>query len=95
MSPPVYSDDQIGSVLLEQSVPPSWRIIPAHHMVTPLCTVAADSRFCSSADGYTVLYCAPDFATAFIETVVRDRLARRRRWELPAALQSHHISLIG
>ena len=81
MSGPVYSDAQIRSVLLEHSVPPSWRIIPAHHVATPLGTAASDSRFCTNSDGYTVLYCAPDFATAFIETVGRERVTRRRSRE--------------
>ena len=31
---------------------------------------------------YTVLYASPDFATAFIETVVRDRFIRRREREV-------------
>ena len=42
----------------------------------------SDSRFCTSSDEYTVLYCAPDFTTAFLETVVRDRFTRRRRREI-------------
>ncbi len=42
----------------------------------------ADSRFCGKADDYTVLYASPDFATAFAETVVRDRFMHRRRREI-------------
>ena len=34
------------------------------------------------AGGYTVLYAAPDFSTAFIETIVRDRFAHRRMREV-------------
>ena len=41
-------------------------------------TRPTDSRFCSRSAGYSVLYASPDFATAFIETVVRDRFMRRR-----------------
>lgn len=41
-------------------------------------TVPADSRFCSRTDAYAVLYASADFATAFIETVVRDRFTHRR-----------------
>ena len=46
-------------------------------------TGAADSRFCLRNAGYTVLHAAPDFATAFIETVVRAAtgIARSRRAE--------------
>ena len=52
--------------------------MPGRHLATPLGTVPADSRFCSHEVGYSVLYASPDFATAFIETVVRDRFIRRR-----------------
>jgi len=52
------------------------------HRSVPLGTSPADSRFCTRNGGYTVLYAAPDFATAFIETVVRDRFARQRSCEL-------------
>ena len=59
-------------------MPASWRIMPARHLVSPLDSGHADSRFCSRDAGYTVLYASPDFATAFVETVVRDRFTRRR-----------------
>ena len=59
-------------------MPASWRIMPARHLVSPLDSGRADSRFCSRDAGYTVLYASPDFATAFVETVVRDRFTRRR-----------------
>ena len=52
--------------------------MPARHLASPLGSRPADSRFCSRDAGYTVLYAAPDFATAFVETVVRDRFTRRR-----------------
>lgn len=45
-------------------------------------TAPADSRFCTKTGSYTMLYVSPDFATAFIETVVRDRFVRRRRHEI-------------
>ena len=52
--------------------------MPARHLASPLGSRPADSRFCSRDAGYTVLYASPDFATAFVETVVRDRFTRRR-----------------
>ncbi len=52
--------------------------MPARHAGKPLGTVPADSRFCSRTDAYAVLYASSDFATAFIETVVRDRFTHRR-----------------
>ena len=72
-----YPRDRIESVLLKTGLPDSYRIMPRRHRSSPLGTGPADSRFCSRNAGYTVLYAAPDFATAFIETVVRDRFVRR------------------
>lgn len=56
--------------------------MPGRFVGTPLGTAPGDSRFCATANGYTVLYASPDFATAFIETVVRDRFTRKRRREV-------------
>ncbi len=56
--------------------------MPGHYRASPLGTSPADSRFCSRNAGYTVLYAASDFATAFIETVVRDRFTRSRSREI-------------
>ena len=74
----IYSRSRIESALLRSVVSDCYRIMPGRHLATPLGTVPADSRFCSRNVGYTVLYASPDFATAFIETVVRDRFMRRR-----------------
>ena len=52
--------------------------MPARHRASPLGSRPADSRFCSRDAGYTVVYASPDFATAFVETVVRDRFTRQR-----------------
>ena len=78
MTGALYPRNQIASVLLKSRLPDCYRIVPARHMANPLGAVPADSRFCARNAGYTVLYASPDFATAFIETVVRDRFARRR-----------------
>ena len=56
--------------------------MPAGFLETPLGTGSADSRFCTLNAGYTVLYASPDFATAFVETVVRDRFTRSRSREV-------------
>ena len=72
-----YPRNRIEPVLLKTGLPPSYRIMPGRHRPSPLGASPADSRFCSRNAGYTVLYAAPDFATAFIETVVRDRFVRR------------------
>ena len=73
-----YPRDRIEPVLLEARFPEIYRIIPGRYRATPLGTRPADSRFCSRSASYSVLYASPDFATAFIETVVRDRFMRRR-----------------
>ena len=78
MSAARYPRDRIEPVLLEARLPESYRIMPGRYRATPLGTHPADSRFCSRSAGYTVLYASPGFATAFIETVVRDRFMRRR-----------------
>ena len=82
MSGAGYSRNRIESVLLKAEFPDSYRIVPEHYRASPLGTSPADSRFCTRDAGYTVLYASPDFATAFIETVVRDRFIRRREREV-------------
>lgn len=77
MSGASYPRDRIESVLLKATFPDCYRIVPGRYRASPLGTIPADSRFCSRNAGYSVLYAAPDFATAFIETVVRDRFVRR------------------
>ena len=77
-----YPRKRVENVLIKPAFPPSVRIIPSHYLATPLGTAPGDSRFCAKADGFTVLYASPDFATAFIETVVRDRFTRKRRREI-------------
>ena len=78
MSGASYPRNRIRPLLLTAGFPESYRIMPARYLASPLGTGAADSRFASRNAGYTVLYASPDFATAFVETVVRDRLTRRR-----------------
>ena len=73
-----YPRSRIASVLVRSGLPAGYRIMPVRHVAQPLGTVAADSRFCSRGGGYTVLYASPDFATAFVETVVRDRFTHQR-----------------
>lgn len=77
-----YSASLIEKVVVEKTLPDSYRIIPKRYSSTPLGTARGDSRFCTKSDDYTVLYASPDFATAFIETVVRDRLTRKQKREI-------------
>ena len=82
MSGAGYSRDRIESVLLRTGFPDSYRIMPAKYGASPLGTTSADSRFCSCDSSYTVLHTAPEFDTAFIETVVRDRFCRQKEPEI-------------
>ena len=82
MNESAYPLRRITAVLSQAELPPSYRIIPDHHLQSSLGTTPADSRFCSRSDDYTMLYASPCFATAFIETVVRDRFVRGRNREI-------------
>ena len=77
-----YRRNRIAPVLVTVPLPLSYRIMARRHRADPLGTSPADSRFCTRNGGYTVLYAAPEFATAFVETVVRDRFARRQGCEV-------------
>ena len=74
-----YSRERIEAVRTCTDLPPSIRIVPARHRTTPLGVAAGDSRYCSKNDDFSVLYVTPDFPTAFLETVVRDRFTRARQ----------------
>jgi hypothetical protein len=73
----------------------SWRVFPKKFKQTPLGTGPGDSRFATEAGSYTVIYAAPDFATAFVETVVRDRFLQKepRKIRLVELTQSVYASL--
>lgn len=74
-----YPRNRIRSAILKARIPDSYRIMPGRYLATPLGTSRADSRFGSRDSNHTVLYASPDFSTAFVETVVRDRFARLRK----------------
>ena len=95
MSAAGYPPDRIEAVLRKASLPDCYRIMPVGFLASPLGTVPSDSRFCSRDAGYAVLYATPDFATAFVETVVRDRFARSRLRDvaLAAGLLADHPDL--
>ena len=77
-----YARRLIEPLLVQVGVGEAYRIVPRRHVGSPLGTGAADSRSVSYGAGYTVLYAAPEFATAFAETVVRDRLVGRSGREI-------------
>jgi hypothetical protein len=78
----VCKRERVENVLIKARLPASYRIIPRRHLETPLGVAPGDSRFCAKADGYTLLYATPDFATAFIEVIVRDRFTRQQQREV-------------
>ena len=78
MSGGPYPRSRIAPVLLTGAMPSSYRIMARHHRSDPLGTSPAASRFCTRNGGFAVLYAAPEFATAFVETVVRDRFRGRQ-----------------
>ena len=73
-----YPRSLIEPLLVRTAIPESYRIMPRRHVRSPLGTTPADSRFATRTGSYTVLYAAPEFTTAFVETIVRDRFAHRR-----------------
>ena len=77
-----YLRSLIEPLLVRTAFPESYRIMSQRHVGSPLGTTPADSRFATRTGGYTVLYAAPDFSTAFIETIVRDRFVHRRTREV-------------
>lgn len=82
MSEGPYRRSRIAPVLVTAPMPSSYRIMARRHRSDPLGTSPANSRFCTRNGGFMVLYAAPDFATAFVETVVRDRFTGRRSCEV-------------
>ena len=93
MSGDRYPRSLIEPLLVKAALPESYRIMPRRYLGSPLGTTVADSRFASGGAGYTLLYAAPEFATAFIETVVRDRLVGRRGRELVLRELTERISV--
>lgn len=77
-----YPEDRVEALLTSIKLPASYRIFLTRHAKTPLGTAPADSRFCAATSGFTILYVAPEFATAFIEVVVRDRFRHKKDREI-------------
>ena len=55
----------------------AYRIFGLAHIDTPLSPHLSASRFCDGRSGYSVLYAALTFDTAFAETILRDRFVQR------------------
>ena len=82
MSEGHWDIDRLAPILVTVFMPISYRIIANNHLSNPLGTSPSDSRFCTRNGGFTALYAVPEFATAFVETVVRDRFAKRQSCEV-------------
>jgi hypothetical protein len=57
----------------------AYRILGLAHIGAPLSAHLSVSRFCDGRSGYSVLYAALTFDTAFAETILRDRFVQRAR----------------
>ncbi len=93
MSGGAYRRSRVEPVSLTAPMPTSYRIMASRHRSDPLGTTPADSRFCTRNGGSTVLYAAPEFATAFVETVVRDRFTGTSK--LRGRRKENHGSSLG
>ncbi len=77
-----YPRERVEAVLRPISLASAHRIVLKPQLSAPLAVRASKSRFCDGRS-YAVLYGAHDFATAFAEVVVRDRLVQRDRRTVP------------
>jgi|SRR5579872_3795969 len=78
----LYPRERVEAVIRPLALASAHRIVLKPHLSAPLAVYPSKSRFC---DGRTnaVLYGANDFATAFVEVVVRDRLVQSDRRVVP------------
>jgi RES domain len=80
-----YSRERIEARLRSLALESAYRIFGLSHLAEPLKIRPFPSRFCDGVSGYAVLYAAVSFETCVVETLVRDRFARRTQLELPLA----------
>jgi hypothetical protein len=78
----LYPRGRVEAVLRPLALASAHRIVLKPNLSSPLAVYPSKSRFCDGRT-YAVLYGANDFATAFIEVVVRDRLVQRDRRVVP------------
>lgn len=78
----LYPRERVKEVLRPLSLASAHRIVLKAYLAEPLTVHPSKSRFCDGRT-YAVLYAAGDFATAFAEVVVRDRLVQRDRRLVP------------
>ena len=78
----LYPRERVKEVLRPLSLTTAHRIVLKPYLSDPLIARPSKSRFCDGRS-YAALYAAGDFATAFAEVVVRDRLVQRDRRLVP------------
>ena len=88
----LYPRERVKEVLRPLSLAKAHRIVFKRYLSEPLTVRPSRSRFCDGRS-YGVLYAAGDFATAFAEVVVRDRLVQRDRRLVPFV--RHRCSRLG
>lgn len=78
-----YNADRIRRRLSLFTIDTLFRLIHERHAGTPLGVAVAPSRFSDPKGKYAVLYAAGTVPCALWEGLVRNRLARRQRREIP------------
>jgi len=80
-----YPRERIEARLRSLALERAYRIFGLAHLEEPTKVRPFPSRFCDGVSGFAVLYAAASFETCVVETMVRDRFARRSQRELPLA----------
>ena len=93
----LYPRERVKEVLKPLSLAAAYRIVLKPYLSDPLTARPSKSRFCDGRT-YAVLYAAGDFATAFAEVVVRDRLPTNTgdsesHPKLPEVLRLHRVRI--
>jgi hypothetical protein len=78
----LYPRERVEAVLRQLTLGVVHRILLTTSMAAPMNVRPAPSRFCDGRS-FSVLYAAADFATSFIEVIVRDRVVQRDRRVIP------------
>ena len=78
----LYPRERVEELLRPLMLPVVHRILLKTLSADPLNVLPAPSRFCDG-QSFSVLYAAGDFATSFIEVLVRDRFVQRNQRVIP------------
>ncbi len=78
----LYPRERVEELLQPLTLPVVHRILLKTLSADPLNVLPAPSRFCDGLS-FSVLYAAGDFATSFIEVLVRDRFVQRNQRVIP------------